>query len=108
MVALVAGGCAADPPWCSPGPWRTEVWSEAPRVEAELRDGCGFPDAQVDHRVRAHGQVVIEGSLEHFDRRRSVERAADGSVEVAVWDRACRVTAAAVTCREVDYRRWQP
>jgi hypothetical protein len=109
LAALaVLAGCG-DTAVCQPGPWRTEVWHPAPRVEAELRAGCGFPDTPTDYRVRAHGRVVLEGSLEHFDRRRDlrvVDDAGRGAVEVTIWDRACVVAVDRVDCRDVDYRRW--
>ncbi|HTL39025.1 MAG TPA: hypothetical protein VL326_38100 [Kofleriaceae bacterium] len=75
------------------------------RVEAKLRDGCGFPDTPTDYQIYADGRLVLDGSLEHFERRHAITQI-DGDVEVSIWDRACLVTIASVECRDIDYTRW--
>lgn len=100
-----AAGCGKDT-WCEPGPWRTEIWSDTPRVVAELREGCGWPDNPIDYRIRAEGRTVLEGSLEHFDDRHAFRRRDNGAIEIAIWDRACVVTTTIIDCHDIDYHRW--
>ena len=94
LTACTVGcGLGASDSWCEPGPWRTEIWSEAPRIEAQLRDGCGFPDTPTDYKIYANGRLVLAYRQ-------------DDAIEVSIWDRACLVTAASIDCRDIDYRRW--
>jgi len=109
---VVLAGCS---PWygaeCTPTEWRSEVWindAHTGQIEVMLREGCGgFPDTETEYRVmgrRPGGtyELLLEGGLEHFDRRHAVIPLADGTSAVAIWDMLCRPAGEHFTCsREV-------
>jgi hypothetical protein len=113
-LALSMVACSPFGP-CEPSSPRTEVWLADERtgtVEATLRDGCGFPDAQIDYRIigkrpRGRYQLLFEGSLKHWDRRHGVVHGSDSTVEIAVWDRVCVPDGDVFSCSHVDpVARW--
>lgn len=114
VAFAVLGGCwAGADVECTPNPWRSEVWVNDPRtgqIEAMLREGCNdFPDTETEYRVigrRPGGswELLLEGGLEHWERRHAVIPLDDGTSEISIWNMTCRPAGEHFTCTQGSIR----